>query len=127
MGTQRARLWWNYNIIHNIDMDIYQDLSKNHIRYGNKIISIIIDSKDNIWFSAKETALALGYKNTKGATKNAIRKNVLKRDRKQLHSIDALNKKGHPHTLYINEPGLYRLMIRCRLKKAEKFTVLKNI
>jgi prophage antirepressor-like protein len=107
--------------IDNIEMTIYQDLDNSIVRYNNKTISVIIDNNDQIWFSAKETSLALGYKNTKGALRNAISKNVPKRHRRQLQDINAENKQGHPHTLYINEPGLYRLMLRCRLKAAEKF------
>lgn len=51
----------------------------------------------------------------------------------QLHLIDAKNKEGHHNTLYINEGGLYRLMLRSRLRKAEEFaewvthTVLPSI
>lgn len=105
----------------NIGMDVYKDLSKNKLYFGNKHIPVIVDDNDEVWFSAKETAKALGYKVTKGALRNAISKNVYKKDTRQLQVINADNKEGHPHTLYINEPGLYRLMLRSKLKKAEEF------
>jgi prophage antirepressor-like protein len=104
-------------------MNIFKDLDKNRIQYNDKTIYIIIDNNDIVWFSAKEVTLALGYKDTKSAFQNAIRKNIPKKEnRKLLHEINADNKQGHHNTLYINESGLYRLMLRSRLKKAEKFS-----
>ena len=103
-------------------MEIFQDISKNRLLYKRNIIPIIIDDDDVVWFSAREIAIALGYKKTKDAPRNAIRTHVNKRDKKQLHAIKTTNKRGHPHSLYINESGLYRLIIRSRLKTAEKFS-----
>jgi prophage antirepressor-like protein len=82
----------------------------------------LVDDDNIAWFSAIDVTIALGFKNTKNARQTAINKNVLKKDIKQLQYINIGNKKGHPHTLYINEPGLYRLMLRSRLKKAEQFS-----
>lgn len=59
----------------------------------------------------------------KYALREAIRKNVLKKDKKQLREIDAKNKQGHSYTLYINESGLRRLMNKTRHKKiVQKFS-----
>lgn len=98
-------------------MKIYSTLDKNYIKYRKQVIHIIIDHDDNIWFATKEIAKALGYKDLH----DAIRVNIHKRDKKQLKYIKSDKKMGHPQTLYTNEAGLYRLMLRSRLKTAEKF------
>jgi len=82
----------------------------------------LVDNDNIAWFSAIDVTTALEFKNTKNARQSAINKNVFKKIKKQLQYINTENKKGHPHSVYINEPGLYRLMLRSRLKKAEKFS-----
>jgi prophage antirepressor-like protein len=60
----------------------------------------------------------LGYVDPKGA----LRKHVQKRDIKQMQKIkhDKIIK-GHPQTLYINESGMYSLILLSKMPKAKKF------
>ena len=101
-------------------MNIYKTLEKNYIKYGNVKINVIIDKNDDLWFNAKNTAIALGYKDLK----KSVKMNVYKRDISQIRDIEYDNNyiKEHPQTLYITEAGLYRLMLRSRLPAAEDFT-----
>lgn len=100
-------------------MEIYDTLDKSYIKYGNMRINVIIDKDDNLWFGAKSTARALGYKNLK----DAIVKNVRSRDKRQLRHLEYVKgPKEHPQTLYITEAGLYKLMLRSRMPTAEDFT-----
>jgi prophage antirepressor-like protein len=100
-------------------MDIfYENLEKNTIKFENNDINIIIDENNIVWFNANEIALSLGYK----YPKDAIINNVDKEDKLKLEHINInykINK--HPHSIYINESGLYSLIIESRLKKAKKF------
>lgn len=99
--------------------NIFKTLEDGYIVYKSNIINVIIDNNDVIWFNAKQTANALGYINHI----NAINMHTQKKDRLQLQYIKYDNKiKEHPHSLYVNEAGLYKLILRSRLYAAEKFT-----
>jgi hypothetical protein len=88
-------------------------LEKNTIKFENNNINIIIDKNNIIWFNANEIALTLGYK----YPKDAIINNVDKKNKLKLEHINInykINK--HPHSIYINESGLYSLLIKSRKK-----------
>jgi prophage antirepressor-like protein len=96
----------------------YENLEKNTIKFENNIINVIIDENDIVWFNANEIAISLGYL----YPKDAIINNVDKEDKLKLENININYKiKKHPHSIYINESGLYSLLIQSRLKKAKKF------
>ena len=90
----------------------------NIITFENNKIVIIIDNNNNILFNAKQICISLQYKDPK----KAIINNVEKDDKIQLKNID-INFKVYqqPDTMYINESGLYSLLILSRTKKSKKF------
>lgn len=96
----------------------YENLEKNTIKFENNGINVIIDETDIVWFNASEIAISLGYK----FPKDAIINNVEKEDKIKLENIN-INYKidKHPHSIYINESGLYSLLIQSRLEKSKKF------
>ena len=100
-------------------MNIYETLNKNYIRYGRTIIHVLFDENKEIWFNALNTTTALGYKDRKDALRAHVnRHNIVPLK----HLIKEYSKyKQHPNSLYINEAGLYSLMIRSRMPKAIKF------
>ena len=102
-------------------MNLFKDISKSKLHYGKRTINIIIDDSDDLWFCARDVVLALGFKNTKAAKQNAIRKNVPRQDVLHLKNINVKNKIGDPSTVYINEVGLYYLILKSRLTPAKKF------
>jgi prophage antirepressor-like protein len=65
----------------------------------------------------------LKYKNTKRDIKRAIRNNVDSNNRKEKREItkEEEYKSIHAQTIYINEGGLYELLINSRLPEAKKF------
>ena len=79
----------------NIKMNIYKNLDNHYIKYRKYIIHVLFDKYNKVWFNAIDTALALGYTNTR----KAIRSNVNKKDRKQLKKITAIGKVGHSNYL----------------------------
>lgn len=98
--------------------NIFNTLDENYIKFEAHIIHVIIDNDDKIWFNASEVALSLDYT----YPKDAISNNVDKDDKIKLESINtSLKIKKHPHSIYINESGLYSLLLSSRLKKAKKF------
>jgi len=87
----------------------YQSSEEEKLR---KVRTFEIDGE--IWFSAKDIALSLGYKNTKDAIlRHCKRKGVVKRDH--------LTKGGNQKIVLINEPNAYRLIIKSKLPSAERF------
>lgn len=113
------RVHLNYTLIVKQKMnEIYETLDKHYIKFEAKKINVIIDNDGGAWFNAKEIASSLGYK----LPKYAIINNVEKKDKIQLQDINLRIKiKKHPHSIYINESGLYSLMLSSRLPKAKKF------
>lgn len=96
----------------------YENLNNNTIKFENNNINVIIDDNDIVWFNANEIALSLGYK----YPKDAIINNVEKEDKIKLEDININYKiEKHPHSIYINESGLYSLLVQSRLEKAKKF------
>jgi len=93
----------------------------NRLKYQRKTIPIIFDQNDDVWFSAKEVTLALGYPNNKTSFRSAIRRNIPVKYRKEFHKFYSNTNEYHPRKLFISEPGLYRLMLHSRMAKAEKF------
>lgn len=99
--------------------NIFETLEENYILFENTIINVIIDNSDKIWFNAKQLIYAIGYKDAK----DALRTHVLQKDKKFLKNINhSYNLKQQPMTMYINESGMYKLILRSRLEKAQKFS-----
>jgi prophage antirepressor-like protein len=88
------------------------------INFENIKIVIIIDNNNIIWFNAKQISTALNY----SRKKLAINKNVEKENKIQLKNIDIdFHVKQQPDSIYINESGLYSLLILSRSQKSKKF------
>jgi len=69
-------------------------------------------------FNAKQVCVSLKYKEPA----KAITKNVEKEDKIQLKNMNINFKvKQQPDSIYINESGLYSLLLSSRTKKAKKF------
>ena len=90
----------------------------NTITFENNRIIVISDNNNHIWFNAKQICLSLKYKEPK----KAIMTNVEKEEKIQLKNMDINFKvQQQPDTIYINESGLYSLLLSSRTKKAKKF------
>jgi prophage antirepressor-like protein len=90
----------------------------NTITFEKNKIFIISDNENIIWFNAKQICLALKYKETAKAISN----NIEKEDKIQLKNMNInFIVKQQPDSIYINESGLYSLLLSSRTKKAKKF------
>ena len=88
--------------------------------YINDGILRVYGTSSSPWFSGKDIATILGYVNTN----QAITKNVDEEDRCVLENttisaVDGSNSK--PHSVLINESGLYSLILRSKKKEAKDF------
>ena len=90
----------------------------NTINFENHKIIIIIDNNNSIWFNAKQICISLKYKQPQ----QAIINNVEKIDKIQLKNMNIGFKiEQQPDSIYINESGLYSLLISSKNKKSKKF------
>ena len=90
--------------------------------YEGKKLSII-KKDDDIWFRAKTVASILGYEDTK----KAIFKHVDSEDKCSLKRLKFRGDESSPltwntgNTIYINESGLYSLILKSKMYKAKEF------
>lgn len=97
------------------------DLLNNILKFNNMEIIVVFDEKEKPWFSAVQVAKIIGYVKTK----EAIRENVSEKHRSRLDELvddpSQINKNAQPHAIYIDEPGLYKLMMTSRKESAVQF------
>ena len=90
----------------------------NTITFENSKIIVVIDNDNIIWFNAKQICISLKYKQVK----QAIINNVEKSDKIQLKNMNiSFEIKQQPDSIYINESGLYSLLISSKTVKSKKF------
>lgn len=89
--------------------------------YEESKLSVIKDG-DNIWFRGKSVAGILGYTNPQ----KAIRDHIDSEDKMKLEQFERGNDSftltnNEKNTIYINESGLYSLIMRSKLESAKAF------
>ena len=90
----------------------------NTINFEKHKIIVIIDNNNIIWFNAKQICISLEYKQAKKAIKN----NVEDIDKIQLKNMNIeFDIQQQPDSVYINESGLYSLLIASKTHKSKKF------
>ena len=90
----------------------------NTINFEKHKIIVIIDNNNFIWFNAKQIGTSLKYKQAKQAIINHVEKS----DKIQLKNINiSFEMKQQPDSIYINESGLYSLLISSKTAKSKKF------
>lgn len=102
---------------------IIKNTSLNNIfNYSDNIIRVV-GNYEQPWFNGKDIASILGYANTR----DAVTKNVDNEDKITLESLKERVKLGatplnsQPHSVWINESGLYSLIFGSKLEGAKKF------
>ncbi len=96
------------------------DILIDELKYDNNIISVLMDNKNNMWFNGYHMCTILDYKNPK----NIIRKLVHIQHIKYLKDIlddYKIYPNAQPKSIYLNESGMYTLLIRSKKPGAEKF------
>ncbi len=96
-------------------IDIYNKI----LYFNDDEIKFIFDTDDVVWFKFSNIASILEYKDRNDVLKKHVDRKYKKhiKNIKTNHSLD----KQKPDTVYITESGLYKLLIKSRMKKAEQF------
>lgn len=105
-----------------------EDINDILIKYSGKEIIVVLDNDKKVWFNATQICDILKY----SAPRNVINKFVDKEFIKQLKNIVndyKIYSNSQPNSLFINEYGLYSLLLRCKRKEAKKFFmwVIKDV
>lgn len=84
-----------------------------------EIRTVVIDGEP--WFVGKDVAAALGYVNTKDALSKHIddEDKIIGSQNTTPYILDSMGRKQYP--VYINESGLYALILSSKLPSAKKF------
>ena len=89
--------------------------------YLESKIVMIQDEDKNVWFKGVDAASILGYSDKK----KAIRMHVDEDEKKKLNELmggqNGFDINFQPHTFFINESGLYSLILSSKLEGAKKF------
>merc|ERR1711916_413966 len=95
-------------------------LDINNLSFNDSKITIILDDKGEPWFKAKDVAIILEYEKFEKAYKH-----VCEEDKEVLEKIRPSKLEGLSHnektSLYINESGLYSLILSSKKEEAKKF------
>ncbi len=88
------------------------DIENKQLIFNGKNVFMIIDENKNPWFKGKDVANILEFTNTRKAIIDHVR---------EKHRISYNNLKSndslllHPNTIFINEPGLYSLIMKSKM------------
>ena len=111
------------NIVKHINTSI---ISLDNSRFNFKgLLVTIININNIIWFRGRDVAIILGYRDTA----NAINKHVTEKNKKTYLNLQKLGLDKLPSpsfcddvkTMYINESGLYQLIMKSKMKLAKGF------
>ncbi|VBB19050.1 BRO-N domain protein [Yasminevirus sp. GU-2018] len=97
-------------------VDIYNGI----LTYNNHTIVIVIDDDGMSWFYAKQITTIFKYGNTNNIV-NKFVSSVNKTTYDQIKESAKFKFNVQDHAVFINEPGLYELVLRSKKKEALKF------
>jgi prophage antirepressor-like protein len=84
-------------------------------------VTMIQDNENVVWFKGIDVASILGYSNREKAIRMHVDEDEKKKMNELMPAHDTLHLKSQPHTVFINESGLYCLVLRSKLDGAKKF------
>jgi len=97
------------------------EIIKKQFTYENLKLFVIKHNDNSVWFKGCDVAKCLGYKKPR----NAILTHVDEDDKQTLQNIgcpiSGLPLNSQPKTIYVNESGLYSLILSAKLPTAKQF------
>jgi prophage antirepressor-like protein len=90
------------------------------LKYSNETLIVILDKNRKPWFNAMHIAKILNYKKPNNAINQLVEKEYIKMLKNVIKDYKQY-KNAQPNSLFINEFGMYALLIRSKMEKAKKF------
>ena len=84
-------------------------------------VTMIQDDEKNVWFKGVDIARILGYSNTREALKRHVEEDDKIKLNKITGSQNTTPLNSQPHSVFINESGIYSLILRSKLDEAKLF------
>ena len=100
----------------------YLDIGKQLINYKKAIVKYFYLDDGSIYFRAVDVCKILEYKDIKQTIKNVKNNHRFNFDSLRTRIVDGSVLIEDNQTIYINESGLYELMLKSKKKEAKKFT-----
>lgn len=98
------------------------DIIIDELKYNNTKIIVLKNLNNEVWFDAYNVCKILGYTNSNDIIKKLVNKNHRKH-LKEIFPDYKLYPNAQPNSIYLNESGLYTLLIRSKKPNAEKFFI----
>lgn len=96
------------------------DIIIQKLKYNNHNLLIFKDKHNKIWFNGHQMCKILGYMNPTDIIKLLVNIKHIKQ-LKDIFDNYKIYHNAQPHTIYLNESGMYTLLIRSKKPKAELF------
>jgi len=96
------------------------DILIDELKYNNNKIFVLKDNNNNIWFNGYQICTILDYKNPTNIIKKLVHKHHIKY-LKDIFDDYKIYPNAQPKSIYLNESGIYTLLIRSKKPNAEKF------
>jgi len=97
-----------------------ESLEKIIFKYSKENIIVIMDKNKKPWFNAYHITTILKYKRSRDAIRQLVDNEYIKY-LKDLVDDYKIYSNAQPQSLFINEPGLYALLLRSKKKEAHRF------
>ena len=97
-----------------------EKLNEIFLKYSNKTIIVILDKNNKPWFNAFHISMILKYKKPRNTIKQLVDKEYIK-NLKHIVKNYKVYHNAKPDSLFINESGVYALLLRSKKKAAKKF------
>lgn len=97
-----------------------EDINDILLKYSGKEILIVLDNNKKVWFNATQICNILKYIRPRDIIYKLVDKEFIKQ-LKNIVNDYKIYPNSQPHSLFINEYGLYSLLLRCKRKEAKKF------
>jgi prophage antirepressor-like protein len=104
-------------------MSFFIDIFNNLLKYNKQEVFIVVDKYNEIWFKLKDIVKLLGYNDH---SRTVSRININNNNKIHYNKIKLLPSMAVPHnfqpsTIFIDEPGLYKLLSNSKKDIAIKF------
>ena len=106
-----------------LDKTFFLDIFNQIFKVNDVEIMMIFDIKGKVWFKFKDVLRVLGYKNLKDVIFN---NNLSEKYKKKFENLKVYRLNSTPlnfqkNTLFINESGLYKILLSSNKKEATNF------
>ena len=105
-----------------------EDINDILLKYSGNEILVVSDNNNKVWFNAVQICYILKYNRPRDIIYKLVDREFIKQLKNIINDYK-IYPNSQPHSLFINEYGLYSLLLRSKKNEAKKFFmwVIKNV